>query len=504
MIKLLLLLVPLLAFSSQADIFAKIQALQDEIEALKKEVAQQQKEVKKQQVVINNQKEDIQEHLPILEKVETKSILDKLNFSPELLLRADQYDYTNGQIGSTPNYENTKIYDNNGVAIGDRRDGFSKHYNIASFMRFRLNMSMELEDIKFHGRLIYANSSQSNQRVCILSKDIKSGTSGSAFDVDRAYVDYSPNKNSSYPFTFSFGILPTTAGTPMQYQQNKKRSSLFPALVFNMNSYGLIATQKLAKETYARAVLAKAYTLRENFYPYQCNRENIDNADIVGLYADTKFSLFGDSLLSFGVNMLHDLKAHPYLGPDVTASNAKILGNMFTFGLGLDVENFLDTHTTIFAHTAISNPHPNGAKEDYQIVQTPTAYKIAGLTKNGYTGFTTADYASGTMLNSNGYSFYLGAKYDFTQNLHLGGEFNHGSKYWFSATQGAEDIYNKLALRGNVYELYLTWQFYKYLSAKFSYLNMHENYTGSGWHFGEPATKDATQKIESITLEAKF
>jgi len=45
-------------------------------------------------------------------------------------------------------------------------------------------MAMELEDIKFYGPLLYGNSSQSNQRVCILSRDIKSGTAGSAFDVE--------------------------------------------------------------------------------------------------------------------------------------------------------------------------------------------------------------------------------------------------------------------------------------------------------------------------------
>ena len=129
-------------------------------------------------------------------------------------------------------------------------------------------------------------------------------------------------------FTFSFGVLPTTGGTPMQYAQNTQRKSMFPALVFDMNTYGVIATQELWSDTFIRGIAAKAYTMRPNFYTYQCNRENIDNANVFGLYSDTKFNFLGDALLSFGVNMLHDFKAHPYLGPDVTSSDSDILGNI--------------------------------------------------------------------------------------------------------------------------------------------------------------------------------
>ena len=478
--KIALLTFPFFLFASQVDIDKNISDLESELRKLQKEVKYHQ--------------EDLDERIPIIEAIEKKAILDKINFSPEILLRFDKFDYKNGIIEG----EDTRIYDTNGNRTNiQRRDEFSKHYDVASSIRFRLNMNMQVEDIKFYGRLIYMNSSQSNQRVCILSKDIKTGTPGSAFDVDRAYIDYTLNKNTDYPFTFSFGILPTTGGTPMQFAQDKKRSSLFPALVFDMNTYGMIGTQKIAKDTYIRGVIAKGYTLRANFYPYQCNRENINNADIFGLYTDTKLHFLGDSLLSFGVNVMHDLKAHPYLGPDVTADDSTILGTMFTLGLGIDIEHFLETDSTLFLHTALSNPNANGDIDDYKIYNWSNTYE-------GDSGFTEADYATGTMLQKNGYSLYIGSKYTINQNLYIGAEFNHGSKYWFSATQGAEDMYNKLATRGEAYELYSTWKYHRYLGAKLSYLRIHENYTGSGWHFGEPAKKDATQNILSLTLEAKF
>ena len=478
--KTLLLTLPVLLFASQNDINLKIQELENEIKTLKKEVQLHQ--------------DDLDERIPIIEMVEKKSILDRINFSPELLLRFDKFDYTNRSIEG----ETTMIYGNPAYqpdGTYNRRTDYTKNFDIATSIRFRLNMDMDMDDIKFHGRILYMNSSQSNQRVCILSRDIKTGEAGSAFDVDRAYIDYTPNRGDDYAFTFSFGILPTTGGTPMQYAQSTQRKSMFPALVFDMNTYGMIGTQKLGDDTFVRLILAKPYTLQAQFYPYQCNRENIDDANIVGVYADTKFHFVGNSMFSFGVNILNDLRAHPYLGPDIDASNAHHLGTMVTFGMGLDIEKVAETDTTLFLHTALSHPHNNGKIDDY---------KIVNPTDPTDPGFTTSNYATGTMLTSNGFAVYLGTKYDINEKFNIGAEYNHGSKYWFSATQGAEDMFNKLATRGNAYEVYSMWKYHKYLNAKLSYLNIQEEYTGSGWHFGEPVKKDATQSIVSLSLEAKF
>ena len=484
--KLLLLLTPLLLIASN-NTEDRIKALEDELKAIKTDMKYHQ--------------DDLDERMPIIESIEKKSILDKINFSPEVLIRFDKMDYKNNSIEN----ETTMIYGNTDYqpdGTFNRRTGYSKDFDIAAAVRFRLNLSADLaENVKFHGRMVFANSSQSNQRLCILSRDIKSAESSSAFDVDRAYIDYTPNKISDYPFTFSFGLLPTTGGTPMQYAQGTSRKSVFPALVFDMNTYGLIGTQKLGKSTYVRAILAKAYTMRSSFYPYQCNRENIDNANIAGIYADTKFNFLGKSLLSFGVNMLHDLKAHPYLGPDVGSADAHNLGNMLTFGLGLDIDKVAGSDATLFIHTAISNPHGNGERDDYKITQ---YVDDVGLTQDNKVGFTEADYASGEMLGSNGYSIYLGTKYDLTPSINIGAEYNYGSKYWFSATQGAEDMYNKLATRGQVIEAYGIWKFHKNLSTKLGFMQSDEEYTGSGWHFGEPAKKDATQTVSYLTFEAKF
>jgi len=452
----------------------KILKLEQQIQALEEKV--------------NLNEADLNEYIPIIEASETQSLLDKLDFLPELEIRMDKMDYTLGEIEG----ENTEAqYD--GVTQ-QRRDNFSKDFDPAVTVKFKLNLSGNIDKhTKFNGRFIFTNSTQSHQRLCILSRDIKSVSSASGFDVDRAYVDFTPNLDSPYPFTFSFGVLPTTGGTPMNFALNNERKSMFPALVFDMNTYGAIATQRIGKNDFLRVIAAKAYTLNASIYPYQCNRENIDNANILGAYVDTSFKVLdGKSLLSFGINYLQNFKAHPYLGPDVGAADSNILGDIYTLGIGLDIRELASDSLNLFVHVAKSHPSSNDKKDDYQMAD------------NNATGFSIADYAQGKMVEKDGYAVYLGFKYDVNKDFNLGFEYNHGSKYWFSTTQGAEDMYNKLAIRGNVSEIYSSYKFHKNMYAKIGYMYTNEEYTGSGWHFGEPASKDGTQKISYLSVKADF
>lgn len=470
MLKRALLLLPFALFASDENLIQKVNDLETQIAQMKKQLA-----------IVHD---DLHENFSLIEKVETKSILDRINLSPELELRFDKMDYDLGQIeGENTLVTNTTI---------QRRDEFKKSFAPAAAIRFRLNMQSKFDEYTtFHGRILYSNSTQAYERLCILSYDIKSASASNSVELDRAYIDFTPNKGSEYATTLSFGILPTSGGTPMQFAQNAQRKSMFPALVFDMNSYGVIATQKFGSHNYLRAIAAKGFTLDAASYAYQCNRENIDNASIFGLYFDSKLSM-QDLLFSAGINMLHDLKAHPYLGPDVTAENAEVLGDYITLGVGIDSQNIFDTGLTLFAHTALSMPKGNDKIDDYLI------------TPSNPDGFSTASYAKGGMVSSSGFAAYVGAKYDATRTLDLGLEYNYGSKYWFSATQGAEDKFNKLATRGHVGEVYALWGFHRYLSAKLGYLYTKEEFTGSGWHFGEPVSKDGKQRVAYLSLQAKY
>jgi hypothetical protein len=55
-----------------------------------------------------------------------------------------------------------------------------------------------------------------------------------------------------------------------------------------------------------------------------------------------------------------------------------------------------------------------------------------------------------------GYGAYVGLRYDLPSGTKLGGEYNHGSKYWVPFDPAADDMWtSKLGTRGNVYEAYL-------------------------------------------------
>ncbi len=201
-------------------------------------------------------------------------------------------------------------------------------------------------------------------------------------------------------------------------------------------------------------------------------------------------SFWKNILFSFGLNVLNDLKAHPYLGPDVSAENSSNLGSMMTFGVGIDARQIAESGLTTFLHAASSHGHSNGNVDDYG--------------PGSSVQFTNSDYATGPMLTDRGYSVYAGLLYDISSSWTLGGEYNYGSKYWFAATQGSEDMYNKLATRGHVGEGYLIWNLNRYLFTKVGYMYTQEDYTGSGWHFGEPIDKGGLQQVGYLQLNASF
>jgi len=475
LMKLLLIFFPLFLFATTSE---------DRILQLEARISQLEKDN-------NNTNSNVDEIQGIVDVVERKYFTDMIDFTPEVRLRFDKMVY---KVGNFETQHNPSTVSKNMDGVPNR-ESIDKDFDISSSVRFRLNMHANLLDaLQFHGRFVFQHSTQSNERLCILSKEIKSSGSISGIDIDRAYIDYLLNNDSEYPIIFSFGVLPTSGGTPMQFAEVRARQSVFPALVFDMDSFGIIFTSNLSylfdQESFLRVVIAQAYTLDSNIYPYQCNRETIDNADIYGLYFDTRFSK--NSLFSIGVNILGKLKAHPYLGPDVDADNSNILGTVLTFGAGLDSANIGGSGVTTFIHSALSYGHSNGNEDNNGT--------LGGAVGN----FTTSSYADGTLIEDFGYSLYAGILYDFSKYIIFGAEYNYGSQYWFAATQGSEDMYNKLSTRGHVGEGYLIWNLNRYLFTKVGYMYSKEEYTGSGWHFGDPIAKGGIQQVGYIQLNASF
>ncbi len=459
----------------------------------------------------------------VLDKVETKTFSDKLNWSIDMRYRVDDFKYQMNGIGDRIG----QVPPSDATSAQKREYAFpiEKNWKPQHSVRGYFNLTSEfLDNAKFTGRMKFDHSSQGDERICILSPQ-SAGHNLSAsdkikfttFEVDRAFFDVYFNQKGSVPFIFTAGILPTSGGMSSNIIENTPRKSVFPSLIFDSNTYGAILTANfsrvIAEETYLRAVYGKAHTLNDDSYAYQCNRATVQDMDIAGLFIETKLPLSGiDNTFWAGYNQNSNLKLHPFLGgtsSESSGSNTKIssmqeLGDIANYGLGFEFRNLKLGEAggvSIFAHYAISNPNPNGNCVNY----TGTDMDCAVGGKANPSPYYDSEMARGTLIDEKGYSIYAGFQYSFPfWGTRFGYEYNKGDKYWWSATQGSEDMFNKLATRGNAHEVYLIQPITKSIYARVGYLRIKELFTGSGWHFGTPLAKDGLQQDLYLLINAYF
>ena len=472
---------------------------------------------------------DVDEIWEVLDKVETKAFTDKLNWSAEIRGRVDSFSYDMNGIGDNIGKLHVKDpLDSKAVDKSKSREAkfpqkkeWAPHYSIRGY----LNMNTKLEEISFTGRLRFDHSSQGNQRLCILSpQKIGSELSASsthkstAFDMDRFYFDLPIFSKSVLPLIITGGILPTTGGMSSNIIENTPRRSVFPSLIFDSNVYGGIATFKLTDyidKAYIRLVAGKGYTLNDNMFYYQCNRANIQDMDVLGAFAEFQIPMGGiENIFWMGIIQDSNIKATPFLGGDGAeskGSNTSLkyqqeLGSITNYGLGLEIQkmDIPGGKLDIFAHYAISDPDGNGNCVNYTGVAGDASCNLG--TAANPAPYYNSEMARGTLLEDTGSSIYAGFKYEMGYSLKtkIGYEYNQGSESWWSATQGSEDVFNKLATRGKVNEAYVIQPINKNLYVRLGYMNIQEEYTGSGWHFGTPLAKDATQENIYFLFNAYF
>jgi hypothetical protein len=111
-------------------------------------------------------------------------------------------------------------------------------------------------------------------------------------------------------------------------------------------------------------------------------------------------------------------------------------------------------------------------------------------------GLTRTDPDSGkSMLGSSksevGTSYLLGAQFPsiFSKKGKMGVEFNHGSKYFRPLTYGEDTLIgSKTAVRGNVWEFYVTEPLVDKLTFQVRYTMAKYDYSGSNGFFGDTGT----------------
>ncbi|HEY4491591.1 MAG TPA: DUF3373 family protein, partial [Acidobacteriota bacterium] len=75
----------------------------------------------------------------------------------------------------------------------------------------------------------------------------------------------------------------------------------------------------------------------------------------------------------------------------------------------------------------------------------------------------------------------------------------------FNFTQAADDlVLSKLATRGNVFEAYFNQMFGEHIQLRASGIEYLYDYSGSGWHLGEPKDLDEMPILGFPTYEDVF
>ena len=350
--------------------------------------------------------------------------------------------------------------------------------------KLRLTMDAKInEKTKFTGRLsMYKNWSDSTPNSLTDPAQGRKPVGGGGIYVERAYVDYSPIK----ALTITLGRQPSSDGPGMTLIENTKRKSTYPALLFDGAADGAVVTMKLdsgsAMKPTLRAAYGKGFQKNVNYSPYTAKENQIDDLNVYGAFYEMHLPIpsMGNNLLVLSYVIAKDFIGHPQ---HTDAPNNKNLGDMSLAGIYFENNKAFGTSFNYFISTGWNMPDSNG-----------NTVNFGAMTGN----------QNVTLIKENGNAFQVGARYDFDSGIKLGYEYNHGSKYWYSFTNGSADLLNKLATRGSVNDVYAMYQIDIYQFVKVGYTMIDYDYTGSGWHIGEPQKTDDYVNRGYVTYNLRF
>jgi hypothetical protein len=356
-------------------------------------------------------------------------------------------------------------------------------------MKLRLSMDAKVnEKTKFTGRLsMYKNWSDSIGGELADPAQGRKPVGDSSIYVERAYVDYSPIES----FTITLGRQPSSDGPGMTLIENTKRKSTYPALLFDGAADGVVLTYKLASKSkmnpIIRAAYGKGFQNHINYAPYEAKENELDDLNVYGAFYEMSLPItsMGENLLVLSYVMGTDFIGHPQQPNAIVIGPNKNLGDMALAGIYFENNKAFGTNLNDFISAGWNMPDSNGNKV---ILKDSTG----------------ADMPPMELIKENGNAFQIGARYDFDSGIKIGYEYNHGSKYWYSFTNGSSDLLNKLATRGSVNDFYALYQLDLNQFVKIGYTMIDYDYTGSGWHIGQPVKTDDYTNRAYATYNLRF
>jgi len=464
-------------------IFNKLNDQEKQINTLKNQIKQKSKTVKSGNAGYMEQ--DIEELSERMDKVEIKSILNKVSVSGSFRTRFDSLHFKDATFSGTKK---------------------NPHVDELWTNRVRINLVSEInDDLVFHGRLgafkFWGDTEYDRPRTDVNAPSIPANGD---IRVEQAYIDYFIPDSQ---FAVTFGRIPTSEGPPKELKNNTTRKATWPALLVDGEIDGIMSTVSLEKWT----DLNKSF-LRVGYGMLNCNYYNYNDAypefDTTKYFVMTFEMEAGvkNSLLWLSYAKLVDLpslKAPTIPLPTGTLTRAnypKEAGDMDYAHLHLqfnDIDNKgLDIFTTI--------GYINYRMQKRGTVYTDTAGNLYEFGLHG------------DSLNNNlgddekAFSIFAGLRYKISsESLNdpkIGFEYNHGSRYWAGMySDGSGDIYNKLGVLGDAYELYYIQPIdKKNMFLRFGAVYMECDYFNPLAIYGKPEKSDMTVTNFYVLADVRF
>jgi len=458
-------------------ILQELRALRDRVDQLEKKSPTGKQTAA---AVPGSVKKDIDDIYDTLDEVETKTLRDKINFGAELRTRVDNFKVKNHTYFSTGTVAKKESNDNS----------WSN--------RFRLNMDAEIrKNLKFTGRLtMYKNFADSDTSDPGIIGDANYAhlQDNSNIKVDRAYVDWVPS-GLPVPLAITFGRHPSSEGPPMEFKENRKRQSTYPSLLFDGEADGVVATIGLERYTGLansglRFAWGKSYQEDDDIEPYLDKPGGLDDSNVFAAFLESAIPGVDNSLMVFSALRVNDLVAD-FQGaiPGINSNDNANVGDMDLYGIHMQAAKVAGSSFDVFLSLGLNESHPNGKTISYG------SAKMGLLNNDGES-------------DHSGWAVYTGFRYTFDwprlNHPKFGFEYNHGSDYWFSFTQGSAELYNKLAARGDAYDFYYIQPFNSNLFMRLGYTYIDYNYKMSGFHVGDMGGSNETLRDAYMLIDCRF
>ncbi len=387
--------------------------------------------------------EEIEYFSKRLDKVERKSILDRIKLGGELRTRIDQYAYD--QYAYKDNLGNNQ-----------EKDG---HINELWSNRLRLNMRSDItQNLIFHGRLSYFKlAGDTNYSALLFDSNKPSIPDASGnIHVERAYVDYFLD---TLPVSFTVGRIPTSEGPPSEFRENTTRKATWPKLFLDGENDGIILnidTDNITglNNSMFRVGYTKSYQNFENYKGIA-----IDDTRSIAFAYETEIPSLDDSIL--WASFCKIWKVRPLINVDPSTgfsvlSYPESTCDVDLYNIHLQLKNIINSGLDFFA----SFSYQKANQSDQGTILGMYNPEFGGIVPVAELGLFSDSLSGNLGENRYGHAVYAGIRYKIPIEVlnfpKIGFEYNYGSEHFLGAIMisGSGEIINKLGVNGSVFEIY--------------------------------------------------